>query len=78
MADDDSLAKLTSLYGRLVCRKCGSTNIGKDPKVRQAVVQEISKETKEPVGKPTTFYIFRCLECGEAYYLEKFETSDNP
>jgi hypothetical protein len=78
MADDDPLAGLTSVNGRLVCRKCGSTNIGKDPRLLKAVVQELSKETKKPVGKPTTFYLFQCLECGEGYYLEKYEVHANP
>jgi hypothetical protein len=78
MADQDFPIELASANGRLVCKKCGSVNIGKDPKFRWAVVQELTKETKEPIGKPTTFYIFQCLACGEGCFLEKYDVREKP
>jgi hypothetical protein len=43
----------------------------------RAVVQQVSNETGDPIGPPKTFYIFKCLSCGEGIYLEKYETPED-
>jgi len=43
-----------------------------------ASAQEISMETGEPIGKLTTFIVFKCMSCGEGVYLEKFEAPEPP
>jgi hypothetical protein len=63
--------------GRIIREHCGSTNIFRDRELKYAVVQEKSKETGEPIGDPKTFFIFKCLSCGEGVYLEKFEAPVN-
>jgi DNA-directed RNA polymerase subunit RPC12/RpoP len=62
---------------KIVCKHCGSAEIAKDGELNYAVVQEKDTETDEPIGKPKTFFIFKCLSCGEGVYLEKFEMLAN-
>jgi ribosomal protein S27E len=61
---------------KIICEHCGSTQIFKDPELFQAVVQQIDEKSKEPIGPPTTFLIFKCLSCGEGIYLEKFKVPE--
>jgi hypothetical protein len=60
----------------IICKHCGGTRVSKDPTVDHAVVQEVSEETGESIGLPTTFYMFKCLSCGKDVYLEKYETTE--
>ena len=63
---------------KIVCPHCGSIRVSKDPKMTHASAQEISMETGEPIGKLTTFIVFKCMSCGEGVYLEKFEAPEPP
>jgi DNA-directed RNA polymerase subunit RPC12/RpoP len=63
--------------GKIVCKHCGSTVIAKDGDLKYAVVQEKNSDTGEPIGKPKTFFMFKCLSCGKGVYLEKFEVPMN-
>jgi predicted RNA-binding Zn-ribbon protein involved in translation (DUF1610 family) len=61
---------------KLSCKYCGSSKIVRDNKLDSAIVQEINTETNEPIGKPTTYYAFKCLRCGQAIYLNKYKAPD--
>jgi predicted RNA-binding Zn-ribbon protein involved in translation (DUF1610 family) len=55
------------LQGTIICEHCGSTNIVRDRELEYGVVQEKSKETAKPIGDPKTYFIFKCLSCGEGF-----------
>lgn len=59
--------------GTIICEHCGSTNIVRDRELEYGVVQEKDPDTGEPIGNPKTYFIFKCLSCGERFFLEKFE-----
>lgn len=61
---------------KLICEHCGSSKIAKDTELNYAVVQEISPETNEPIGEPTTMFAFKCLSCGNPIYIKKYEAPD--
>lgn len=63
--------------GKIICEHCGSTNIVRDRELKYGVVQQKDPDTGEPIGDPKTYFIFKCLSCGEGVYLEKFETPVN-
>jgi len=60
---------------KLVCERCGSSIIVKDSVLKYAVVQEIDRKTKKPIGNPITKYAFKCLACGKEIYISKFEAA---
>ena len=61
------------LQGKIICKHCGSTEIVRNCGCNIAVVQEKDTETDEPIGKPITFFMFKCLSCGKGIYLEKYD-----
>lgn len=63
--------------GKIICEQCGSAKIARDRKLDYAEVQQRDPDTGELIGDPKTYFIFKCLSCGEGVYLEKFETPAN-
>ena len=63
--------------GKIICEHFGSVKIARDRKLEYAVVQQKDTDTDEPIGDPKTYFIFKCLSCGESVYLEKFEAPVN-
>jgi len=55
----------------IMCDECGSTNVTREAGC--AVVQRISPETNEPIGKEGLFFFFRCQSCGEQLFREDVE-----
>jgi len=63
--------------GKIICEHCGSAKIARDRELDYAEVQQKDPDTGEPIGDPKTYFIFKCLSCGERIFLEKFEAPAN-
>ena len=61
----------------IICEHCGSVKIARDAELNSAAVQEIDRDTGNPIGDLKIFDIYKCLSCGERVCLEKFKTANN-